>query len=176
MFFVYIFSSLNRIDTDEKRESGRRETIKAKRSLSDKLEFGASVEFILRQFFLVLCSTEVRSFVLIESSHSVDFALQFGKAWNRDFVGGRDFCNTFVLIRDSGLFLFVKKSLERINPSFRSNQLYKTVGLIADYFLSQNKIKFRHSFVSAQVFGLPSSTGPLGSPNKVCDMQLSYGL
>ena len=38
-----------------------------------------------------------------------------------------------------------------------------------DYFLSRNKIKFRHSFVSAQVFGLPSSTGPLGFPNKVCD-------
>ena len=35
--------------------------------------------------------------------------------------------------------------------------------------MSRNKIKFRHSFVSAQVFGLPSSTGPLGFPNKVCD-------
>ena len=29
-------------------------------------------------------------------------------------------------------------------------------------------MKFRHSFVSAQVFGLSSSTGPLGFPNKVC--------
>ena len=36
--------------------------------------------------------------------------------------------------------------------------------------MSRNKIKFRHSFVSAQVFGLPSSTGPLGFPNKVCDI------
>ena len=79
------------------------------------------------------------------------------------------FGNTFVLIRDSGLCLFVKKSLQRINPSFCSNQLYKTLRLIADYFLSRNKIKFRHSFISAQVFGLPSSTGPLGFPNKVCD-------
>ena len=35
--------------------------------------------------------------MLIESSCSVDFALQCGKAWNRNFVG-RDFCNTFVLI------------------------------------------------------------------------------
>ena len=33
------------------------------------------------------CSTEVELFVLIESSYSVDFALQFGKAWNRSFVG-----------------------------------------------------------------------------------------
>ena len=38
--------------------------------------------------------------------------------------------------------------------------------------MSRNKIKFRHSFVSAQVFGLPSSTGPLGFPNKVCDKGL----
>ena len=53
---------------------------------------------------LELCFTKVKSFVLIESSYSVDFALQFGKAWNRNFVG-RDFCNTFVLIRDSGLCL-----------------------------------------------------------------------
>ena len=53
---------------------------------------------------LKLCSTEVELFVLIESSYSVDFALQFGKAWNRSFVGC-DFCNTFVLIRDSGLCL-----------------------------------------------------------------------
>ena len=120
---------------------------------------------------LELCSTEVESFVLIESSYSADFALQCGKAWNRNFVG-RDFCNTFVLIRDGGLCLFVEKSLQRINPSFRSNQLYKTFRLIANYFLSRNKIKFRHSFVSAQVFGLPSSTGPLGFPNKVCDIHL----
>ena len=35
--------------------------------------------------------------------------------------------------------------------------------------MSRNKIKFRHSFVSAQVFGLPSSTGFLGLSNKVCD-------
>ena len=28
-------------------------------------------------------STSVELFVLIESSYSVDFALQFGKAWNR---------------------------------------------------------------------------------------------
>ena len=69
----------------------------------------------------------------------------------------------------------MKKSLQRINTNFRSNQLYKTVRLIADYFLSLNKIKFRHNFVSAQVFGLPSSTGPLGFPNKVCDRRVAAG-
>ena len=116
---------------------------------------------------LELCSTEVELFVLIESSYNVDFALQFGKAWNRSFVG-RDFCNKFVLIRDSG-FCLVKKGLHKTNPSFRLNQLYKSFRLIAGYFLSRNKIKFRHSFVSAQVLGLPSSTDPLGFPNKVCD-------
>ena len=51
-----------------------------------------------------LYSTEVELFVLIESSYSVDFALQFGKAWNRSLVG-HDFCNTFVVIRDGGLCL-----------------------------------------------------------------------
>ena len=30
-----------------------------------------------------LCSTEVELSVLIESSYSVDLALEFGKAWNR---------------------------------------------------------------------------------------------
>ena len=35
--------------------------------------------------------------MLIESSYSVEFALQFGKAWNRSFVG-RDFCNTLFLL------------------------------------------------------------------------------
>ena len=55
---------------------------------------------------------------------------------------------------------------------FRSNQLYKSFRLIVDYYLRRNKIKFRHSFVSAQVFGLPSSTGPLGFPNKVCDSHI----
>ena len=52
------------------------------------------------QFF----STEVELFVVIELSYSVEFALQFGKAWNRSLVG-RNFCNTFVLIRDGGLCL-----------------------------------------------------------------------
>ena len=69
---------------------------------------------------LELCSTEVESLVLIESSYSVDFALQFGKAWNRIFVG-REFRITFVVIRDSGLCFSVKNSLQRINPSFCSN-------------------------------------------------------
>ena len=77
---------------------------------------------------------------MIESNYSVDFALQFGKAWNRIFVG-REFYNTFILIRDSDLRLSVKKSLQRTNPSLCSNQLYKSFRLIANYFLSRNKIK-----------------------------------
>ena len=71
---------------------------------------------------LELCSTEVESFVLIESSYSVDFALQFGKAWNRIFVG-REFCNTFVLIRDSGLCLFVKKN-SLLSENLNSNPVH----------------------------------------------------
>ena len=83
---------------------------------------------------LELCSTEVESFLLIKSSQSVDYALQFGKACNRILVG-RKFCNTFILIRDSGLCLSVKKSLQRTNPSFRLNQLYKSFRLTARLLL-----------------------------------------
>ena len=83
---------------------------------------------------LELCSTEVESFVSIESSYSAEFALQFGKAWKRNFVS-REFCNTFVLIGDGGLCLFVKKRLQRTNPSFRLNQLYKNFRLIARLLL-----------------------------------------
>ena len=70
---------------------------------------------------LKLCFTGVELFVLPESSYGVDFALQFGKAWDRIFVG-REFYNTFVLIRDSGLCLSVKNSLQRTHPSFRLNK------------------------------------------------------
>ena len=51
------------------------------------------------------CSTEVELFVLIESSYSVDFALQFGKAWNRGFVGRDIFEYICFFIRDKGLCL-----------------------------------------------------------------------
>ena len=67
---------------------------------------------------LELCSTEVESFVLIESSYSVDFALQFGKAWNRIFVG-RDLCNTFVPIRDSNLCCEEESSTDQSELSFK---------------------------------------------------------
>ena len=96
-----------------KKESGRRETIKAKNVALRESRIGASVEFILRQCFGVVFYRG-RLFVLVGSSYSVDFALQFGKAWNRIFVD-REFCNTFVLIRDSDVCLSVKKSLERTN-------------------------------------------------------------
>ena len=58
------------------------------------------------------CSTDLKLFVLIELNCSADFALQFGKAWKRIFVDCElKFCNTFVLTRDNGLYLFVEKSL-----------------------------------------------------------------
>ena len=72
-----------------------------------------------------LRSTEVELSVLIESSYSVDFALQFGKAWNRGFVG-RNFCNTFVLIRDGGLCCEKESSTKSIRAFV--NQLYKPSG------------------------------------------------
>ena len=46
------------------------------------------------------CSTEVELFVLTVSSYSVDFALQFGKAWNRSLVG-RDFCVIHLLLLET---------------------------------------------------------------------------
>ena len=99
---------------------------------------GGPLDFALLNLFCAsdweLCSTEVELFLLIESSYSVDFALQFGKTWNRNLVG-RDFCNTFVLIRDNGLYLSMKKSLQRTNPSFCLNQLYKGFRLIARLLL-----------------------------------------
>ena len=51
------------------------------------------------------CSTEVELFVLIESSYSVSFALQFGKAWNRSFVGRDIFVIHLFFIREKGLCL-----------------------------------------------------------------------
>ena len=173
MTFIYIYSSLDRNDTDKKekadnhdeREVNTRETPKAKSvALRENRIWGECLIYFAQLFWCCILR-RYNPFMLIESSCSVDFTLQCGKAWNRNFVSC-DFCNTFVLIRESGLCLFVKRSLQRINPSFRSNQLYKCFRLTADCFLSRNKIKFRHSFVSAQVFGLPSSTGPLGFPNK----------
>ena len=67
---------------------------------------------------LELCSTKVESFVLIELSCSVDFALQFGKAWKRIFIG-REFCNTFVLIRQWSLFVCEESSTNQSELSFR---------------------------------------------------------
>ena len=52
----------------EKRESGRRETIKAKSVVLRESRIGASIEVIFRLCFgIVLCSTEVELFVLVES-------------------------------------------------------------------------------------------------------------
>ena len=57
-----------------------------------------------------------------------------------------EFCNTFVLVRDNGLCFLWRRVFNELS------KLYKSFRIIANYFLSRNKIKFRHSFVSAQVF------------------------
>ena len=64
---------------------------------------------------------------LIEKDNEKKTTREFGKAWKRIFVG-RKFCNAFVLIRDSGLCLFVKKSLQRINPSLGQGNCIKASG------------------------------------------------
>ena len=96
--FLYI-RSLNRNHTDEKEKVDNDDEV----ALRESRIWGRVLNLFCARV-LELCSTEVELFVLIKSSCSVDFALHFGKAWNKIFVG-RDFCNTFVLIRDSGLCL-----------------------------------------------------------------------
>ena len=73
------------------------------------------------------CSTEVELFVLIESSYSVDFALQFGKAWNRSFVG-RDIFVIHLLLLETRVSVCCGK--ESSTKSIRAfvNQLYKPSG------------------------------------------------
>ena len=100
---IYLYNSVDRNDTDEKEKVDDERRLKRKGRFERKWNLGRVLNLFCANV-LELCSTEVESFVLIESSYSVDFALQFGKAWNRIFVG-REFCNTFVLIRDSGLCL-----------------------------------------------------------------------
>ena len=109
-----------RADNHDEREAKTRETPKAKSVALRESRIWSECLIYFAQVFWSCVLRRYNPFVLIESSCSVDFTLQCGKAWNRNFVG-RDFCNTFVLIRDSGLCLFVKKNLQRINPSFRSN-------------------------------------------------------
>ena len=72
------------------------------------------------------CSTEVELFVLIESSYSVDFALQFGKAWNRNFVG-RDFVIHLLLLETVVSVCCEKESSTKSIRAF-VNQLYKPSG------------------------------------------------
>ena len=75
-------------------------------------------------------STSVESlFVLDESSCSADFrfaAAERGKEFLS--VVSRELYNTFVLVRDSGLCLFVEKSLQRINPSLVQANCINTSG------------------------------------------------
>ena len=70
-------------------------------------------------------STKIDSFVVIELSRSADFRFAVWQSTEEfSSVVIRKFHNKFVLVRDSGLYLFAKESLQRTNPSFRINQLY----------------------------------------------------
>ena len=73
------------------------------------------------------CPTEVELFVLIESSSSVNFALQFGKAWNRSFVG-RDIFVIHLFLLETRVSVCCEK--ESSTKSIRAfvNQLYKPSG------------------------------------------------
>ena len=73
----------------QKREGGQRRQSRFER----KLNLGRTLKLFCASV-LKLCSTELELFVLVESSYSLDFALQFDKAWDRTFVG-REFYNTF---------------------------------------------------------------------------------
>ena len=75
---------------DDKRQ------LKQKGCFERRLNLGRVLNLFCANF-LELCSTEIESFELIKSSYSVDFTLQFGKAWNKIFIGC-EFCNTFVLL------------------------------------------------------------------------------
>ena len=66
----------------QKREGGQQ-----RRSRFEKnLNLGRTLKLFCASV-LKLRSTEVELFVLEESSYNVDFALQFGKVWDRIFVG-----------------------------------------------------------------------------------------
>ena len=69
----------------------------------------------LRQCFDI-GSTEVELFALNELSCSADFRFAVAERGRKfSSVVSRDFYNTFVLVRDSGLFLFAEKSLQQNN-------------------------------------------------------------
>ena len=65
----------------QKREGRRRRRSRFER----KLNLGRALKLFCASV-LKLCSTEVELFVSVESSYSVDFALQFGKEWDRIFA------------------------------------------------------------------------------------------
>ena len=81
-------------------------------------------------------------FALNELSYSADFRFAVAER-GREFlsVASRKLYNIFVLVRDSGLCLFAEKSLLTNQSEFSRYQLYKSFMLIANYFLSRNKIK-----------------------------------
>ena len=54
------------------------------------------------------------------------FSLRSGREFSS--VASRDFYNTFVLVRDSGLCLFAEKSLQRINQNLAETNCIKASG------------------------------------------------
>ena len=69
-----------------KETTNTRETHKAKSVGLRESRISWRVLHLFCACVLELCSTEVELFVLVESSYSVDFALQFGKTRKRIFV------------------------------------------------------------------------------------------
>ena len=111
-------------------------------SLRGKVDFGSQsvgrgpVRFCIGWRVLILfcasvlhfCYTEVELFVLIKLSRSADFALHWQSVEENFCRLWVEFCNTFVLIRDSGLCLFLEKGLQRINPSLGQANCIKASG------------------------------------------------
>ena len=78
---------------------------------------------------LEIGSTEAESFALNELSFSGEFRFVVAQR-RREFLSvvSRDFYNTFVLVRDSGLYLFAEKSLLRINQNLAEVNGIKPLG------------------------------------------------
>ena len=86
-------------------------------------------------------STEVELFALNELSCSADFRFTVAER-RREFssVVSRKFYTIFVLVREISLFVCGDKSSTN-QSELNRNQLYISFRVIANYFLSQNKIK-----------------------------------
>ena len=97
-------------------------------------------EYVAKQHRMVVC--EMVFMVKKKKAENVKPKIRWWKLKKTSclFVN-REFYNIFVLVRDSGLCLFAEKSLSTNQSELSRNQLYKSFRLIANYFLSRNKIK-----------------------------------